>query len=206
MRGLLASLAHAGWAMEHLERARRRLNITRGLESIGETRFGTIYWSAASVHRCLPALREIVGDKTLGIEIGVRTSYLPCLVLIIDATKDVAPLFEPGSLETTNFEMGLQRLMSVIGGFAKSIACLESSHTTIADVYIHWIGNLSLLDQLFKKQHGLRPETVREICEIVNFRFDEIINNHHGDLYVAAFFLHPGNTPTSMLNHRAHQP
>jgi hypothetical protein len=57
--------------MDHLERTRTRLGIKRGLESIGDTRFATIYWSAVSVHRCLPALREIVSDKKLGIEIGV---------------------------------------------------------------------------------------------------------------------------------------
>jgi hypothetical protein len=111
--------------------------------------------------------------------------------------QDITSNFESGTLDTMRFEMGLTKLMSVIGGFAKSIACLESSHTTLADVILHWLGNLALLHQLFNTKHDFRDETVHEICRIINYRYDEIINQHKGDLYFAAFFLHPGLSPLS---------
>lgn len=61
--------------MEQLNLARQKLNIGRGLEAIGDTRFATIYWSAESIRCCLPAFRQIVADPALGIEIGVCFPY-----------------------------------------------------------------------------------------------------------------------------------
>jgi hypothetical protein len=60
--------------MEHFNYERTSLKIGRGLQSIGDTRFGTIYWAAESLRRCLPALRNIVGDEVLGIDINVHQS------------------------------------------------------------------------------------------------------------------------------------
>jgi hypothetical protein len=60
--------------MEHFNYERTSLKIGRGLQSIGDTQFGTIYWAAESLRRCLPALRNIVGDEVLGIDINVRQS------------------------------------------------------------------------------------------------------------------------------------
>ena len=70
--------------MEHFNLARQKHHIGRGLESIGETRFATIYWAAESIRRGLPALRDIVRDKNLNIEIGVCSP----LTLIMRAPAD----------------------------------------------------------------------------------------------------------------------
>lgn len=47
------------------------MGISRGLETIGETRFGTLYWSGKSVLRGLPALKAIAADEELQIKITV---------------------------------------------------------------------------------------------------------------------------------------
>jgi hypothetical protein len=47
------------------------MGIHRGLESIGETRFGTLYWSGQSILRGLPALKEIIANEALQIHIPV---------------------------------------------------------------------------------------------------------------------------------------
>lgn len=63
------------YSMEHYDYQRRKLNISRGLETVGDTRFGTIYWAAESVRRGLPAFRAIVADESLGISISVSTLF-----------------------------------------------------------------------------------------------------------------------------------
>jgi hypothetical protein len=60
--------------MECFDHQRQKMGIGRGLETIGETRFGTIYWSGESVMRGLPALKVIVEDEDLQIHIPVSVS------------------------------------------------------------------------------------------------------------------------------------
>ena len=57
--------------MEHFNYQRKKMGISRGLETIGETRFGTLYWSGKSVLRGLPALKAIAADEELQIKITV---------------------------------------------------------------------------------------------------------------------------------------
>lgn len=56
-----------------LEESRKLLHINRGLEKIGKTQFGSVYWSAKSLRRCLPAIREIVCDTEDPVNITVST-------------------------------------------------------------------------------------------------------------------------------------
>ena len=57
--------------MENFDAQRVRMGISRGLEGIGETRFGTLYWAGRSLQCGLPAFQAIVEDAALGITIGV---------------------------------------------------------------------------------------------------------------------------------------
>ena len=59
------------YSMEHFNYQRKKMGISRGLETIGETRFGTLYWSGKSVLRGLPALKAIAADEELQIKITV---------------------------------------------------------------------------------------------------------------------------------------
>ena len=52
-------MSRSTYTMEHFNHQRARLGIRQGLENIGETRFGTIYWSALSVQHWLPAFAAI---------------------------------------------------------------------------------------------------------------------------------------------------
>jgi hypothetical protein len=76
VRGVLSFMSHSTFAAEHFNHQRALLNIGRGLEAIGDTRFGTLYWAALSVQRGIPAFQAIIEDENLGIEIkGV--SWMP---------------------------------------------------------------------------------------------------------------------------------
>ncbi|KAI0054381.1 hypothetical protein BV25DRAFT_1806052 [Artomyces pyxidatus] len=62
MRKLLKFMSQSSLAAEPFERARKAHGITRGLETIGKTRFATLTWAAESVKRCLPAFRQVFRD------------------------------------------------------------------------------------------------------------------------------------------------
>ncbi|KAH9970487.1 ribonuclease H-like domain-containing protein, partial [Lactifluus volemus] len=171
LRSTLAFMARSTYTMEHFNYERELLKIGRGLQSIGETRFGTIHWAAESLRRCLPALRNIVGDETLDIDINY---------------------FMSSTAQSIDLELSLTKLIAVIGPFAKAIQCLESPHTNPADVYLYWLAIVSQLTHLFSHNRvGLSAATMEDIRAITNKRFDQMINKSPNDVYITAFFLNP---------------
>jgi len=59
------------FANSHLKLARKTHGVTRGLVSIGKTRFGTIYFAGASVQRCLAPIRELCANETIRIPVSL---------------------------------------------------------------------------------------------------------------------------------------
>jgi hypothetical protein len=74
LRGIIAFMNKSNYATEFFDYYRHKLGIRRGLETIGETRFGTFYWSGESVLRGLPALKMMIEDDDLQIEVPVCLS------------------------------------------------------------------------------------------------------------------------------------
>ncbi|CAG8732788.1 6431_t:CDS:2, partial [Acaulospora colombiana] len=64
-RGVLTFFSHSTHATTHLTSVRKSLDISRGLERIGKTRFGTIYHSSNSILRCAPAIEKLVKDEII---------------------------------------------------------------------------------------------------------------------------------------------
>ena len=59
----------SSYTLAYFDEAREDLHIERGLISIGETRFGSIYWSLNSVLDGMPAFKQIMREHiSLGIE------------------------------------------------------------------------------------------------------------------------------------------
>lgn len=69
MRRTLTFFSHSDQAVNLLLEIRLEMDISRGLESIGSTRFATITISAVSISRCLPALRDGCSSGRLVIEV-----------------------------------------------------------------------------------------------------------------------------------------
>jgi hypothetical protein len=151
--------------MEQFDDCRKKMNISRGLEKLGDTRFGILYWVGKSILRGLPALRAITEDETLQIKIPVS-----------NASQSTVRLYSQGCVkglshatEALQLEIELTRLVEIIGPFAKSIKCLESSHSTAADVFVFWLATIAHLDQLFRDNKLGIPSGVKEdICAITN--------------------------------------
>ncbi|KAF8999046.1 hypothetical protein BDZ89DRAFT_896555, partial [Hymenopellis radicata] len=60
VRGTIRYFHESHFAIADLKRARLELDITRGLESIGKTRFATLFRSSRSVQQCSPAIQRAV--------------------------------------------------------------------------------------------------------------------------------------------------
>lgn len=72
---------HSTYTMEHFNYQHTQLNILRGLEKPGKTRFTGVYHVGVSIQRGLPAFRAIVNDDNLNININVSSNFTttsPC--------------------------------------------------------------------------------------------------------------------------------
>lgn len=76
VKAILTLMHQSTYTMEHFNEARKALGISRGLTTIGNTRFWTYVSAVESVHRCLPAFRAIIKDRKLSIDISVRHHLL----------------------------------------------------------------------------------------------------------------------------------
>jgi len=61
--------SHAG--VYELGEKRKELQIGRGIEGIGKTRFGTVMLSALSLVRCLPAIQAVVSEGKANCDVSV---------------------------------------------------------------------------------------------------------------------------------------
>ncbi|KAJ7231085.1 hypothetical protein C8J57DRAFT_1092056, partial [Mycena rebaudengoi] len=109
--------------------SRKDCGISRGLQSVGETRFATIYWSLDSILRGIPAFVKIVRNPLLGID--------------NEHFKDDEDVFK--------LQLNLTRLGNVLMPIARAIQCLESKDTTPADVYLYWLAIVAQLNDLLRK-------------------------------------------------------
>ena len=66
----------SSYSQDWFDTSRAELGISRGLESVGETRFATIYWSLDSVLRGIPSFVSIVRNPALGIDSEVPPTLL----------------------------------------------------------------------------------------------------------------------------------
>lgn len=64
LRALLAFMIMATYTLDFYDLAQEELGIKHGLQSIGETRFATIYWSIQSVLEGFPAFQKIVNERS----------------------------------------------------------------------------------------------------------------------------------------------
>ncbi|KAG8710566.1 hypothetical protein FRC08_016996 [Ceratobasidium sp. 394] len=106
------------------------------------------------------------------------------------------------------FEEELTQLAAVLEPFARSIKCLESSYSTLSNVYIYWFAVLARFQDIFKSNEtvsgvGLPSSVIKEITSVLNGRYAEMFNGDAGQVYLAAFFLDIHNS--DVLLHRPAQ-
>ncbi|KAF8902221.1 ribonuclease H-like domain-containing protein, partial [Gymnopilus junonius] len=185
LRDLLAFMSLSSYTLVYFDEAREDLHIERGLISIGETRFGSIYWSLNSVLDGMPAFKKVMQEQSLGIDSEVLSAIF----------NDEDASFE--------FQRDLKRLGAVLMPFARAIQCLEAKDTNPADVYTYWLAIVAHLYDLIMKDSDkskYTTESKERIRQIANYRFSELIESKHAsNIYLTAFLLDPENRAAPIL-------
>ncbi|KAG1790120.1 uncharacterized protein HD556DRAFT_1305449 [Suillus plorans] len=94
--------------MEHYNHKRAGL----GLEVIGDTRFGTIYWAALSIKCGLPAFQAVLEDTDLGIDMAANPIAID-LILNNRQSKDniVTCASKPPPDMSKRAALGIQKIL-----------------------------------------------------------------------------------------------
>ncbi|KAF9475199.1 hypothetical protein BDN70DRAFT_957808 [Pholiota conissans] len=153
------------------------LGITKGLDAIGKTRFGTVIIAAWSLQRNLPCIRKIVE----------RAKF--------DMGK-LAVHFRGQTRASLEFEFGLARLIDLGSPALKALTCLEANEATAGDVYLFWHAMLWAIKEALVNPDAEFPEEVQEqVIGILNARHNQIFGNGNlstaSNLYLSGAYLNP---------------
>ena len=97
-----------------------------------------------------------------------------------------------GGAQTWKFVHELEALVDVLAPMAKSITCLESTHSTISDVYLFWLACMaSIHDIIVKDRHKMGVSVTEGIRRRMNSRWLQMIGNAPHDIYFTGFVLDP---------------
>ncbi|KAJ7769822.1 ribonuclease H-like domain-containing protein [Mycena metata] len=186
MRMTITYFSHSTYSATHLKALRVIFDINKGLETIGRTRFGTLYWAGYSLLRCLPAISEL-------IELGI--------IDVTSTDKDKAKLAWFKQMRVfQNFTLELQQLCSILEPIARAIKCLEGLNVTVGDVWKFYVAITAVLHELFTSDSLSIADHVRdEVSAIINKRYDEMIHGPSGDLFLSGFFLDPEHVRSPIL-------
>jgi hypothetical protein len=180
MRRTISFFKSSTIATSHLRLKRgQKSNRIGGLKSIGKTRFATVYYSGKSLVDNYNNICELYQDGAINL-------------------SGVEHLFDHG-LAASKFQYQLREMVMILAPIAKTIKCLESTHSTVSDVFVFWLAiTASIHDTLASLKDGL-PNAVKEsIRAAVNYRFKQMVGDAAGsmrpkaeDVYITGFVLDP---------------
>ncbi|KAJ7307791.1 ribonuclease H-like domain-containing protein [Mycena albidolilacea] len=167
--------SHSTYSATDLDALRVIFEINKGLEAIGKTRFGTIYWSGYSLIRCVPAINNLIDNGPLAWFKQMRTFQ--------------------------NFMLELQQLCTILEPIARAIKCLEGIEVTVGDIWKFYVAVTAVLNDLFANDLTLSiPQTVKDdVSAIINKRYDQMIHGPSGDLFLSGFYLDPEHVKSPLL-------
>jgi hypothetical protein len=91
-----------------------------------------------------------------------------------------------------SFKMNLQRMLSVLEPIAQAVKCLESTQSTLVDVFIFWQAVLGRFSEVFTgSRSGFSNTEQTRIRRAVIHHYNETINDAPTDTYLLVFFLDP---------------
>ena len=101
-------------------------------------------------------------------------------------------MIQPNSTHAARFHCEVTELVDVLAPIARSILCLESPHSTMADVILFWAAICAWYHRLLNDpEYDFSENTKSVLISIVNRRYREIINNGPHDAYIACLALDP---------------
>lgn len=88
------------------------------------------------------------------------------------------------------FSMKLSQLLAILEPVAKSITCLESTRSTVSDVFVFWHAVMAEFHTILTDDDGLLDiRTKEEIRQIANYRYDQMFKDD--PVYLTGFILDP---------------
>ncbi|KIJ26392.1 hypothetical protein M422DRAFT_87851, partial [Sphaerobolus stellatus SS14] len=149
IRRILSHFKHSTISTTLLTELRKALQVSRGLESIGKTRFATIFWAALSVQCCLPAIRRLIAER--------RITKVPHLTHTATGASQI------------RFDSSLNQLVQILRPFAYAIKCFESAHLMASDVFAFWLAIMGSVETTLEDEdNGIGSETSKAVKAIVN--------------------------------------
>lgn len=102
-------------------------------------------------------------------------------------------------------ELCIEQMVKILEPFARAVKCLESTQSTVADVYLFWLAVVATLHDYFcnnANADGLQlpEEVIDDIRQIVNHRWREMTEKAGKGVYVAGLFLDPRTFTFGGLN------
>ncbi|KAF7303480.1 DUF659 domain-containing protein [Mycena indigotica] len=183
MRTVIGFFSTSTYAGTHLKALRVIMDITKGLVTVGKTRFGTMYWSGYALLRNLPAIHELIRLGVVRAEGSEEQSKLGFFRKV--------PLYNA-------FKLNLEQLVTILEPIARAIQCLEGSMTTLGDVWKFYVAITAVLQDNFAENALAIPDDVMDaIRRIVNARYQQLIGST--DAYLAGFFLDPQYVTSTVL-------
>ncbi|KAF9470250.1 hypothetical protein BDN70DRAFT_821584, partial [Pholiota conissans] len=190
LRGVIKYFKKSGHGKVMLQKLRLEKELGPGLESIGKTRFGTLTWSAISLRRSLPAIRELCTSEKVTIPVSYLFSFVIHLLNFVVDQQKWHNLFLSNTPETLQFELALGQFISVTEGGAKAIECLEATATNPADVFLYWLAVLAQIKSALVAC-CLPDDICGQIRGIVNSRYREFFVDGPTNVHLSAFYLNP---------------
>ncbi|KZV86751.1 hypothetical protein EXIGLDRAFT_698148 [Exidia glandulosa HHB12029] len=178
-RRLIRSVRLSSFATQRVKSQAQEDGVTRGLESIGNTRFASICRAGHSILRNLTSIKTLV-DKS---------------VLFAGSAKERQAFNFLRSLSKYNtYSLTLRQLLALLTPAAKALKCLESSLIHPGHVFLFWLGVIAALQDVIDKNDDsleIPPDVIMQVTAIVNTRFDAMCEGPENALYKAALFLDP---------------
>ncbi|KAI0069879.1 hypothetical protein K474DRAFT_1713828 [Panus rudis PR-1116 ss-1] len=195
IRGTVKHFKKSSIATSHLKKEKEKAHMVKcqGLVSPAHTRFVSIYYSGESVHRNLPYI-QILCKK------GIVEFKDPKLTAVYTSSQ----------WAIASFETELKRIICVLAPVAKACKCLESTESTVSDVFVFWLAVLSDIHDMIASGEDdedlsapfpiLRTLSVSEKEEIrrkANYRYNRQFGK--SDIYLTGFILDPRYRGSNIL-------
>jgi hypothetical protein len=75
MRTTITYFSHSTYSATHLKALRVILEINKGLETVGKTRFGTLYWAGYALQRCIPGISELIQSGVIDVDSSDKVCF-----------------------------------------------------------------------------------------------------------------------------------
>ncbi|KAF8596788.1 hypothetical protein BDV93DRAFT_396797, partial [Ceratobasidium sp. AG-I] len=169
---LLTHFKHSTSSTNVLKEMQKELKEGKGLQSIGKTRFATLYYAAKSVY-----------ENLQGLYLAYKRNRL---------AHHLCTVFDKRSYPAMLFKMNLKQLISVLEPIARAIKCLESTQSTLVDIFVFWQAVLGRILELFLHSNsGFSNAEQTQIRRAIIHHYNETIHDAPTNAYLTAFFLDP---------------